>query len=74
MVRVNLSEAGKRLPDLVEAALHGEQIIISRAGRDIVQLTPIVTPRRRQFGSARGMIIMAGAFDAPLDDFEPYSA
>jgi len=34
----------------------------------VVQLVPIEPPKRRpQFGSARGLIVLAEDFDAPLD-------
>jgi prevent-host-death family protein len=72
MVRVNLSEATERLPDLIDAVLKGEEVIISKDGRDVVQVVP-VAPRRRQFGSARGLVTLADDFDAPLSDFDAYS-
>ncbi|MDW8396790.1 MAG: DUF2281 domain-containing protein [Anaerolineae bacterium] len=32
-----------------------------------------VRKHRRRFGSAKGMIWMSDDFDAPLEDFEPYT-
>ena len=71
-MRVDLSEATARLPDLIDAALKGEEVIISKDGRDVVQVVP-VAPRRRQFGSACGLVTLADDFDAPLSDFDAYS-
>lgn len=68
--QVNLEEAQSHLLDLVEAAKHGETVIIAQDNHPVVQLTR-VTPIKRhaQFGSATGLVIMAKDFDAPLSDF-----
>ena len=73
MQTISLDEAKNRLPDLIEAAVAGEDIFITRDGLS-VQLVP-QTPikRKRQFGSARGLIKMAPDFDEPLDDFKEYT-
>jgi len=73
MRRVTIEEAKSRLPDLVEAAIHGEEVLLIKDGRQAVQLVP-VAPRKRSpvFGSARGLVEMAEDFDAPLDDFKEY--
>ncbi len=39
----------------------------------MVQVVPVEPPKRRpQFGSARGLVVMADDFDAPLADFNEY--
>ncbi len=39
----------------------------------MVQLVPVEPPKRQpQFGSAKGLIVMADDFDAPLADFDDY--
>jgi antitoxin (DNA-binding transcriptional repressor) of toxin-antitoxin stability system len=77
MKQVTLDQARQSLPDLVSAAVEGEEVILLADGdRPAVRLVPVGafagTPRAR-FGSARGLISMAEDFDAPLPDFEPYS-
>jgi antitoxin (DNA-binding transcriptional repressor) of toxin-antitoxin stability system len=73
MYQVSLNEAKTRLLDLVEAALKGENVFIFREDRQMVQLVPVEPPKRQpQFGSARGLIVMADDFDAPLADFNEY--
>jgi len=48
-------------------------VLIVKDGQPIVQLVPIASPQRRpQFGSAKGPVVMADDFDAPLEDFEEY--
>ncbi|MDP9315494.1 MAG: DUF2281 domain-containing protein [Chloroflexota bacterium] len=72
MHAVTLDEAQTQLMDLVEAAISGETVVITKDGQ-YVQLVPILHPTQRpQFGSARGLIWMADDFDAPLPDFDEY--
>jgi len=73
MHQVNVEEAKTRLPDLIDAAVGGEEIIITKDDRPVVKLVPI--PRagsRPQFGSAQGLITMSDDFDAPLEVLDEY--
>ena len=79
MTQVNLDEAKEQLPALIEAALGGEEVLITRNGHS-VRLVPCeekseaqdARPRPR-FGSAKGLITyIADDFDAPLEDFKEY--
>lgn len=73
MYQVSLDEAKSRLLDLVEAAIKGEKVLIVKEDRQMVQLVPVEPPKRQpQFGSARGLVVMADDFDAPLADFDEY--
>ncbi len=72
MLQVNLEEAKVRLLELINAVLKGETVVILKAPQEAVQLVPAVPLMRRRFGSARGLIIMAENFDAPLPDFNEY--
>jgi antitoxin (DNA-binding transcriptional repressor) of toxin-antitoxin stability system len=68
------TEAKKRLQDLIEAALRGETIRIvkdDQAGVELVPLSPVKGTRK--FGSAKGQVIMAEDFNAPLADFDDYT-
>ena len=72
MQTVTLAEAKKNLFDLVEAAAAGEEIFIKNA-EVILQLVPRTSKRRkRQFGSAKGLVTMAADFDEALEDFKEY--
>ncbi|HEX6290509.1 MAG TPA: type II toxin-antitoxin system prevent-host-death family antitoxin [Herpetosiphonaceae bacterium] len=72
MQAVTLDEAQAHLVDLVEAAISGETVVITKDGQQ-VQLVPVLQPiHRPKFGSARGQIQMADDFDAPLADFDEY--
>ncbi len=72
MLQVNLEEAKSRLLELINAALEGEQVIIIKDLQEAVQLVPATPLTRRQFGSAKGLIIISEDFDAPLADFSKY--
>lgn len=71
--QVDIAEAQRRLLDLIQAAEHGEKVIITRDHQPLIQLVPLHHQLSRpQFGSARGLITIADDFDAPLDDFREY--
>jgi len=73
MHRVKLDEAKTRLPDLIETAIKGEDVFILKDDQQVVQLVPVEPPKRHpQFGSAKGLVVLAGDFDAPLADFNEY--
>ena len=73
MQQVTPEEAQQRLPELLQAAMNGESIVIAIDSAHSVQLVPVAKRHgQRQFGSARGMVRIADDFDAPLEDFEEY--
>jgi prevent-host-death family protein len=73
MPQVDIQEAKTQLPDLVEAAMSGIEVVIARENRPVVKLVPLAQsmPHPR-FGSAAGLIAMSDDFDAPLEDFKDY--
>jgi antitoxin (DNA-binding transcriptional repressor) of toxin-antitoxin stability system len=77
MIRVDAEEAKFQLPDLIAAAVRGEEVLIAAnqmQGHPTVRLVVVPrTTRTPQYGSARGMIKIADDFDAPLADFAEYS-
>lgn len=73
MTQIPVSEASQNLPELIEAALSGEEIIIMKENLPVIRLTPVApVKRRRQPGSAKGLITLSEDFDAPLEDFQDY--
>lgn len=73
MQTVTLDEAKTQLIDLVEAAAAGEEVFIKKNENISVQLVPrAIKRRKRQFGSAKGLISMAPDFEEPLEDFKEY--
>ena len=65
---VNVAEAKAHLPDLIERAANGEEIILARAGKPRARLVPLGPDRRalRVPGKGRGRFRMKRGFDAPL--------
>jgi prevent-host-death family protein len=74
MQQVNIEEAKTHLSDLIDAAVKGEEVVITKDTLHIVRLVPITKSRPRpQFGSAEGLITMSDDFDEPLKDFQDYT-
>ena len=73
MYQIKFDKAQTRLLDLIEAAIRGEDVFILKDDQQMVQLVPVEPSKRRpQFGSAKGLVVMADDFDAPLEDFNDY--
>jgi prevent-host-death family protein len=68
-VEVNVHEAKTHLSRLLQRAMDGEDVIIMRAGRRLVRLTPVESaPLRRKLGTAKGEFTVPKGFDAPLPE------
>ena len=73
MEQVDLKEAQEHLFELVKRAAGGEEVVISEENKPLAKLVSAVpSARKRQFGSARGLIEMSDDFDEPLEDFREY--
>ena len=67
---VNTHEAKTHFSRLIQRALDGEEIIIARAGKPLVKLTPIEMQPKKPFpfGIMKGDIWVAEDFNDPLPD------
>jgi prevent-host-death family protein len=66
---VDVYEAKTHLSKLIDRAMAGEDVVISRSGRPMVRLVPVpARPDRRAPGSARGQIRMAPDFGELSDN------
>ncbi|MBD2490202.1 type II toxin-antitoxin system Phd/YefM family antitoxin [Aulosira sp. FACHB-615] len=73
MQQINLAEASQHLSELIDAALDGEEIIITKDNQQAVKLIPILPVKRRPtFGSAKGIVTISDDFDEPLEEFQEY--
>ena len=73
MHQINVEDAKSSLPDLIDAAVNGEEVVITKDDQHTVKLVPVSrTKPRPQFGSAKGLISMSADFDEPLEDFAEY--
>jgi len=73
MHQITVEDAKSNLPDLIDAAINGEEVVITKDDQHIVKLVPVSWAKPRpQFGSAKGLISMSDDFDEPLGDFAEY--
>jgi prevent-host-death family protein len=62
--QIDINEARQIFPQLLEAAIKGEEIVITQDDRPVARLTPISTSRPgRRAGSAAGQVTMAPDFN-----------
>jgi prevent-host-death family protein len=70
---IDVEEAKTSLDDLLDAAIRGQEIVLTRHAQPVAKLVPLVQRRPRpQFGTAKGLVHIADDFDAPLADFDEY--
>jgi len=68
-VKVNVHEAKTHFSRLLAQVGKGEEIIISKAGKPVARLIPIEENLvKRVAGSAKGKVMIAEDFDAPLPE------
>lgn len=63
---VNIADAKARLPELVERAAHGEEVIIARNGKPRARLVALRSRPRRIPGRGAGKWKVSGDFNEPL--------
>ena len=65
---VNVGAAKARLPELIERAARGEEIVLARNGKPRARLVPLALERRclRVPGKGKGRFRARRDFDAPL--------
>ncbi len=73
MIQIDLYQAREQFLEIIEQVLRGEEVVIKRDQQPLVKMTAVKGGKvKRQFGSAKGMIVIAHDFDQPLDDFRDY--
>ena len=72
MYEVNVEKNGTiELPALIESVVEGEEVIFT--GNNLPIAKPIAIRQekpRPQFGSAKGLFVMAEDFNEPFEDFD----
>ena len=67
METVNIYEAKTRLSQLVDKAVAGEDVVVSRNGKPLVRITRLSEGKRRvKFGVLKGKLTIPPDFDEPL--------
>lgn len=73
MYQIELDEAKSQMESLIQTALSGEEVVITRDDEPVVKLVPIPKSNgSRKAGTAKGMFSMSEDFDEPLEDFRDY--
>lgn len=66
-MKVSVYEAKSKLSQMINAALDGEEVVITRNGKDTVKLMPVPKKNNDWIGMWEGQIEIANDFD-DLDD------
>lgn len=67
-VDVSIAEAKNRLPELIRAVEEGENVVITRHGKPVAQLSPAPPERRLvRLGGMKDRIELLPGWDAPVD-------
>ncbi len=68
-VKINVHEAKTHFSKLLDRVGNGEEIIIAKAGKPVARMVPVAErPTQRVAGSAKGKVVIASDFDAPLPE------
>jgi len=69
---VNMHQAKSNLSKLVEKALNGEEVIIGKSGKPLVQIVPLKPEEKknRKGGHWKGKVWMAPDFDKWPEDIQ----
>lgn len=67
-VDVSIAEAKNRLPELIRAVEQGENVVITRHGKPVAQLSPPPPARRPvRLGEMKHRITLLPGWDTPID-------
>lgn len=66
-MKVSVYDAKAKLSQMINRALEGEEVVITRNGIETVTLVP-VTKRKKWVGMYRGRVKILDCFFEPLDD------
>ena len=70
MYQIELDKAKSQIEALIQTALDGEEVVITRNDEPVLKLVPVSKSNiRRKAGSAKSMITISEDFDEPLEDF-----
>jgi prevent-host-death family protein len=62
---ISVTQAKAKLDELIDLALAGDEIVITKRGQPVARLVPVVQ-RRRQFGVLKGKLVIPDSFFDPL--------
>ena len=71
-MKVSVYEAKSKLSQMINAALEGEDVVVTRNGKDTVRLTP-VSNDRKWIGMFEGQIAIRDDFDGVILDEDDHT-
>lgn len=66
-MKVSVYEAKSKLSQMINKALDGEEVVITRNGQDTVRLVPAKSDKASWIGSMKGKIVVNDSFFELLD-------
>lgn len=74
MLNIDINKAESCFSDLINQTVNGNEIIITKDGHPFVKLISLTkkTKKKRQFGSAKGLIKISDDFDKTPEEFKDY--
>ena len=69
---VTIHQAKTNLSRLIQEALSGEEVIISKGKEPLIKLVVIQKKKKRVFGALKGKVKITKDFDKELSDFDEY--
>ena len=68
-MEVSITEARKRISELIRAVEAGERVVITRRGKQIAELSrPQASLRKIVFGGMKGRVKFLPGWDDPIDE------
>jgi len=71
-MKVSVYEAKSKLSQMINKALEGEEVVITRNGEETVKLTPVPKRKRNWIGMFDGQIKISDDFDSLEDETIAY--
>lgn len=78
MQTIDVSQIQSVFPGLIEAAVAGEEVLITRNAQPFIKLSLVNGTQTQKnegdlvYGSAKGLMKMRDDFDDPIEDFQDY--
>ena len=72
-MKVSVYEAKSKLSQMINRALEGEEVVITRNGVEVVKLAPVQKKKQDWIGMYDGQIKIHDNFDDPLEEFEYFT-
>jgi prevent-host-death family protein len=70
-MEIGTAEAKNRFTELIRFVEDGEQVVITRHGRPVAQITsPPMAPRKARLGGMKGRIRLLPGWDDPITEEE----